>query len=127
MNVFTIDGVPYNVAVTKFERTFAVTDTDKAGRSINGNMIRDIIGTFYNYSMSIDSRNVSQGEYNSLYQILSAPVDSHNFVFPYNGETISFKGYVTNGKDTLKTMKEGKNKWTGLEINIISMEPQRRP
>ena len=52
-SVFLLDGKVYNVEVEKdsLERSFAVTDTEQSGRTLDYAMDRDIIGTFYNYTM----------------------------------------------------------------------------
>lgn len=57
-NVFLMDGKAYNVEVEKdsLERSFAVTDTEQSGRTLDYSMDRDIIGTFYNYTMKIYPR-----------------------------------------------------------------------
>lgn len=53
-----MDGKAYNVEVEKdsLERSFAVTDSEQSGRAMDYNMDRDIIGTFYNYTMKFTPR-----------------------------------------------------------------------
>jgi len=51
--VFLLDGKAYAVEVEELERSFAVTDTDQSGRTTDYSMHRDIIGTFYNYTMKV--------------------------------------------------------------------------
>ena len=54
-SVFTVDGVEYqNIHVLSVKRSFAVLDGDNVGRTLDGAMQRDIIGTYYNYSLEID-------------------------------------------------------------------------
>lgn len=130
MAIFTLDGVEFNVWVTSLKRKFAVTDTDNSGRTMDGNMHRDIIGTYYNYTMDIDTEDLKLSDYDLLYEMLSAPVPSHTLKVPYGQSTLTFKAYVTNGEDnvTIRKVKKGvANIWNGLSINFIAMEPQRRP
>ena len=56
-SVFLMDGRAYNVEVESdsLERSFAVTDTDQSGRTMDYTMERDVIGTFYNYAMKVYS------------------------------------------------------------------------
>lgn len=122
--VFKLDGTDYNVFVTKLERSFEVADSDSSGRTKDWNMHRDVVGTFYNYTIEVEARNNDQKAYNDFYQAISSPEESHDVIFPYNGETLSFKAYCTKGKDNLK-IRNGQNLWSGLSINFIAMAPQR--
>lgn len=127
-NVFSVDGVFYDVRIPEggIKRSFSVADTDKSGRVVSGRMFRDIIGTFYNYSITIDTNKLSIQDYDTLYEKLSAPVNSHIISIPYGQQMLTFEAYVTEGEDTLQTIKNG-NLWTGLSFNFIAMQPKRRP
>ena len=126
--VFTVDGVEYpNVNVISLERTFAVMDGENAGRTMDGAMRRDIIGTYYNYNMQLTSDYSDLSEYDKLYEVLSAPVDSHTIMVPYGQETLTFEAYVANGNDSLLHKRPTFNKWNDLTINFVAMKPQRRP
>ena len=84
ISVFSVDGVQYpNVNVLSLKRNFAVLDGPNAGRVMNGDAKRDVIGTYYNYSMELDSSYSDLKEYDELYEVISAPEDSHEIVVPY--------------------------------------------
>jgi hypothetical protein len=124
--IFSLDGVEFNVDVIKLDRSFAVTDTDNSGRTLDGGMHRDIIGTYYNYSMALETKSLDLASYDQLYEMLSAPITSHTLIVPYGQENLEFQAYVTSGADGLK--KRGvKNLWSGLTVSFIAMVPQRRP
>ncbi len=125
--LFTIDGVSYNVRVPAggLKRSFDVLDGPNAGRMLAGNMTRDVIGTFYNYQMDIDSNGSSLAEYDRLYEVLSAPVDSHTVSFPYGQSTLTFEAYITKGSDALKRKHQTGQYWGGLSIQFVAMAPQR--
>lgn len=125
--VFTVDGRAYNVTVPAggIKRSGKVMDGDKAGRLQTGRMERDIIGTYYNYSLQIDTKNLDVTEYDELFQTLSAPVDYHTVTLPYGQSTLTFEAYVANVDDVLKFMQGDRNIWGGLSFNFVAMEPQR--
>lgn len=128
ISVFSVDGVPYpNVMVLRLTRNFAVLDGPNAGRVMDGTAKRDVIGTYYNYSMELDSSYSDLEEYDRLYEVLSAPEDSHNIVVPYGQGTLSFTAYVANGEDNLLHTRQNYNKWNNLRVNFVAMKPQRRP
>ena len=126
MAVFTIDGSSYDVEIVSLKRKFSVLDGDKAVRAADGSMMRNIIGTYYNYSMQINTERLSRAQYDSLYEILSAPADSHTVVFPYGRGTLSQQMYVTGGEDDLRIDNAG-NIWDNLSIEFVAMTPNRKP
>ena len=70
----TLDGVTYRTLhVTKLTRNFSVLDGENAGRVTTGEMVRDIIGTFYNYTVEIDPDAASREDYDAFYERISAP------------------------------------------------------
>ena len=83
-NVFSIDGRYFNVKIPEkgIKRSFSVTDSDKAGRVLTGAMVRDIIGTFYNYTLDIDTSKLSPVEYEEVYDSLAAPDDYPSISMP---------------------------------------------
>lgn len=127
--MFKVDGIEFTKAIVdKPKRSFQILDGENAGRQIlTAKMERDVLGTFYNYSMNIDSRFMSKEEYDQLYYLLSAPVDSHIIEVPFGQETLVYEAYVTNGTDELVNIRNKVNNWANLSINFIAMEPQRRP
>lgn len=126
---FKIDGIEFTRAVvSEPERSFSIVDGENAGRLIATlKMERDVLGTFYNYTLTIDHSFMADEEYFELYNLVSAPVDSHIIEVPFNGETLIFNAYVTSGKDKLKGITNGRNIWSELSLNFVAMEPKRRP
>ena len=73
-----LDGVAYpKLHVASLKRSFSVIDGPNAGRVMNFDMVRDVGGTFYNYSLSFDPDMSDPDEYDRFYEIISAPVDFH--------------------------------------------------
>lgn len=127
MSKLTVDGREYDVDVRSITRKFQVLDGSEANRTLSGNMIRDIIGTFYNYSMEIETERLNRVEYDDLYEKLSAPVDSHQVVVPYGQSTYAGDFYITSGEDVVKDESGGGRTWSGLVIEFVTMTPLRRP
>jgi hypothetical protein len=127
--MFKIDDKCFNVIIPQggIERSFSVYDTKNTERLSNGDMFRDVLGTYYNYSVKIDSKNLSPEAYNCLYEKLSEPKDFHTFEMPYGQETYVFEGYVTQGKDVYTGVIGGKNRWSGLSFNMIAKQLKRTP
>ena len=128
--IFTIDGVDLRLWVTGLKRSFAVTDSEHSGRLKNFEMYRDVIGTFYNYTLTVEPDDKYREDYDTFYRIITAPTGFHTVVFPYEQETLEFKAYVTSGDDDCKIDINGDTqviRWSGLSVQFIAQEPQRRP
>ena len=126
MAVFKIDGNSYDVEIVSIKRKFSVLDGDKAGRAADGSMMRNIIGTYYNYSMQINTERLSRSDYDSREELLSAPADSHTVGLPSGRTTLTQKMYVTGGEDDLRIDNNG-NIWDNLSIEFVAMTPNRKP
>lgn len=127
-SVLSLDGKAYpNLHVVSLKRSFSVLDGDNAGRVMTGAMKRDIIGTYYNYSMEIDPVSSDLAEYDEFYEAISSPVDSHVLTVPYAQTTLTFDAYVSNGEDELVSKYNGRNEWQNLAVNFVAMKPKRTP
>ncbi len=124
-----IDGTTYSgIRVLTVKRSFSVTDGDNAGRlSVSGKMVRDIIGTFYNYQFTVDPKQAAPETYDAFYEVISSPKDSHIIVVPYGQGTLTFEAYITTGDDELILIGEDANRWKNLSFSVIAMAPQRLP
>lgn len=122
--LFTIDGVDYNVDVTKLTRKFSVLDTEKSGRTLNGEMYRDPIGTFYNYTMSVRGKSEDPASLDAFWEVISKPSASYVCTFPYGQDVLSQRMYVTSGEQNLKLISEGSVYWGEITLNFIAMEPK---
>ena len=123
---FKIDGLVFDVTVKKFGRNFNVLDTKNTNRTLDGVMHRDVIGTYYNYSLELETSNLNYEQYNQLYEIISSPDESHDVSFPYANSFYNFKAYITNGSDEVVKITDDWILWGNLKFNIIAMSPKRR-
>lgn len=125
VQVFLMDGTAYNVSVTSLTRKFSVMDTDKSGRTQDGAMYRDIIGTFYNYTMTVRERNGDAASLDAFWGAVSNPSKaSHTCQFPYGQSVLTQEMYVTSGEQGLKRMEPGRNHWGEITLNFIAMKPE---
>lgn len=126
-SIFKIDGRSFSgVGVERLKRRFWVTDGPAAGVMLSGDQERDLQGTYYGYDLLISAENLTQNEYDDLFEILSAPADSHEVEMPYGSTTITFKAMIYSGYDDLISMDDG-TWWGNLAISIKSKAPVRIP
>ena len=121
-----VDGTVYDVHIVAIKRSADVLDGPNSGRSTNAVMVRDILGTFYNYSVEIDSDALTAEEYDALYEALTAPEDYHTIEMPY-GQTIKrFRAYVSKVDDELIQINGQYQRWGNMSFQFVAIEPQRR-
>lgn len=124
----TIDGIEYNIRI-KYEtlkRAFEIDEGSNSGVSIDGTMIRDIIGTRYNYQIDIEPDPENPSDYDAFYELISSPIASHEVSFPYGQETITFNAAIKSGTDIYYGVVGCMRRWAGLSIVFQAFEPQRR-
>lgn len=127
MQPFLLDGKAYNLRVSKLTRKFSVLDTGKSGRTQNGAMYRDVIGTYYNYSMTVEQCGQDYEAMDTFWEAISQPEKSHVCVFPYNQETLSQQMYITSGEQTLLSRTEKRTMWGEITLSFIAMSPKVVP
>ena len=128
IDVFKIDNISYpTVHVVKLTRKFSIVDGSLAGRNVRGDMIRDVIGTYFNYTLELMCDNLSQDEYYQLYMRIADPTDFHKVTVPFNQYMWDFDAYITSGEDELKYMSETEKIWRGITCDFIAMKPAVRP
>ena len=127
IQVFLLDGEPYNVHVTALTRKFSVLDSDKTGRVQSGAMYRDPIGTFYNYSMTVAAKDSDEEALEAFWEAVSRPDKSHECRFPYGQDTLTQRMYVTSGEQDLRLLTASKAYWGEISLNFVAMKPKVVP
>lgn len=125
--VFEVDGKAYKVRVDSLKRSGVVTDGDNAGRlSVSLEMSREILGTFYNYTLELNTDDLTYSEYDELFETLTDPdMESHLVKLPYGQGYLTFQAYVSQVDDELKLLGEKFTWWGGMSFQFIAMKPQR--
>ena len=123
--VVTIDGASFDVGVAYIKRQARIEDGPNEGNSKRGDWIRDVYGTFYDYILAFDtSAGLTREDYDTLYSVLTAPVEFHTLVVPYGQSTLSFSAGITGAEDNVILMDDG-TVWGNLSITFRAKSPQR--
>lgn len=125
--VFLLDNVAYNVDVTALTRKFSILETGSGGRTQDGGLYRDVLGTYYNYSMTLEPRDGDMGAMEALWEAVSRPAVSHVCRFPFGQRTLTQRMYVTGGEQGLRRMTPGKNHWGELTLEFTALAPEVVP
>ena len=123
----TVDAVTYRVLVEydTLKRSFELMEGKNSGTAISGRSIRDIIGTTYEYSMTVRADPDYPEDYDSFFYKISEPVDYHSVVMPFGQTTITFDAKILSGKDVYKGFYANYKRWDEMEVKFVPMQPQR--
>ena len=124
---FTVDNVQYNALVTSLNRSARIKESKLSGDVKSGRHFRDLVGTYYDYDMEIATDRLSRAEYDSLYEALTAPVESHVVILPYGRTTLQFDAYVQSVDDSYIADNGTDRLWGNLSVKFYAIKPQRRP
>ena len=122
--MFTVDGVQWSIPCD-ITRTAKMTASDISGMMLNKQYFNDVLGTYMQYEISICPNPHEMGDYHSLFEILSQPVDGHQFVLPYNNSTIEITGRVSDISDIYVRMPGGGVYWKGASFTVVSNAPSK--
>ena len=116
-----IDGTTYEVPILNLDRTGDILDLT-ANRTEDGNLHREVIGTYYNYTLTIGTIN-DPVLYETLWQVLTAPVASHTVELPH--DHVSYEAYVSSCKDNIRLITNDGYRAKGLSCKFTAMNPAR--
>lgn len=117
-----LDGVEYKVALVDVKRKGDILDLT-ANRTEDGVLHREVIGTYYNYTLNIIAPTDPE-LYASIWWKLTEPVASHSVQLPYQPEP--FEGYFGSCQDDVKFVDStGRIIGKGISCNLVATRPSR--
>ena len=116
-----IDGTVYPVAIVELQRKGDILDLT-ANRTENGVLHREVIGTYYNYTLKIETPTDPK-LHEDLWWVLTAPVASHQVQLPY--QQSAFEGYFSSCQDNIILINADGITAKGLSCNLIATRPSR--
>ena len=124
----SIDGTVYNINVVSLKRTADFLDKS-AERNELGQLLRQLIGVYYNYQLSLSpGTNMTTTQYQAFWTIITAPEEFHTVIVPdADGTPYSFLAYFAGVSDELRKDYTNKTYWKNLTINFIAQSPSRVP
>lgn len=118
-----IDGITYNVPVISLKRKADFLDKF-ANRNENGDLLRELIGVYFNYQLQLGS-TTDTAEYSRLWDKLTEPVEFHTVTVPDESGNYTFTAYFSNVGDEIRRQVASMNYWKNLTVNFIAKSPAR--
>lgn len=127
--MINLDGKDYRVYVSypSLVMAFEILEGPNSGKSLNYREIRDIAGTKYSYTLTVQPDPSYPEDFDALYYAISAPVASHQVSMPFGQDILSFEAVVRSGSITDYGYRAGYRRWKDMQISLEAIEPQRKP
>lgn len=119
-----IDGRRYDVRCD-IERKAELTASDISGLLMDKTYFNDVLGTYLSYDLAFKYPLRDQNKYAALFEALTAPVDGHLFILPYNGTTVTITARVAEVSDRRIEPIGGAPYWKETHFTITANHPTR--
>lgn len=123
----SIDGQYFNIPLLSIKRTADVLDK-YAERTEAGDLEREIIGVYYNFTLTAGSSNAfEETDYTAFWDKVTEPVEFHNISLPVPGGTYDFVGYISSVSDEYEKILEDDVSYKSFTCKFTAKAPARAP
>lgn len=122
--MITIDSNTFDVGIVKITRKSSQAK-ESLGTTLDLRKHYDVKGTYYDYDVEFNVRAMNVTDYDSLYELLTEPVEYHTVTLPYGQSTITFDANVKVSEDSLSRNYRQLKRWGGFKVTFEALEPQR--
>lgn len=125
----TMDGKTYRVRVIfpSVEETARLEDGLNAGEMLSGRRERDLVGTYYDHTLSVEPDPRYPQDYDQFFDDISAPVPSHIITMPHGQGTVTYAAMVYSARHVANGVIAGVRRWKGLQVSFQGIRPSRTP
>ena len=116
----TMDGKTYRVRVVypSVEESARLVEGPNAGDMLSGRRERDLVGTYYDHTLSVEPDPRYPQDYDQFFDAITAPVPSHSITMPHGQSTVTY--------DAMGVIA-GVRRWNGLQVSFEGIRPVRLP
>lgn len=123
--IWSIDGIEWDVGCT-IERVSKITSSSVSGMMLDKSYNNDVLGTYLTYKVKLAVPVNQMDKYAQIYELLTAPVSGHTFVFPYGEwDPITIVARVENISDVYVRRPNGTAFWKGISFEAVSNYPAK--
>lgn len=125
----TMDGKTYRVRIiyTSVGENARLVEGPNAGDMLSGRRERDLVGTYYDHTLSVEPDPSYPQDYDQFYQDITAPVPSHSITMPHGQGTVTYDAMVSSARHVANGVIAGVRRWKGLEVSFEGIRPARLP
>lgn len=123
----SVDGQYFDIPLVSVKRTADFLDK-YAERTEVGDLEREIIGVYYNFTLTVGSSNAfGETDYAAFWDKMTEPVDFHNISLPVPGGTYDFVAYISSVSDEYEKILEEDVSYKSFTCKFTAKSPARTP
>lgn len=124
-----MDGKTYRVRIIypSVEENARLVEGPNAGDMLSGRRERDLVGTYYDHTLSVEPDPSHPQDYDQFYQDITAPVPSHSITMPHGQGTVTYDAMVSSARHVANGVIAGVRRWKGLQVSFEGIRPARLP
>ena len=122
-----VDGIHFDIPMVSLKRSADFLDKF-AERVETGDLERELIGVYYNYTLTVGSSTAfGKTDYDAFWDKMTEPVEFHEISIPTKNGYYTFTGYISYVSDEYKKILGNKEEFTGFTCKFTAKSPARTP
>ena len=122
--MISIDGLVWDIPCD-ISRVSEMRSSNISGALLDRSYFNDVLGTYLKYDVTLACPPGMPRKYATIYELLTTPRAEHQFVLPYNNNTITVVGRVTAVSDVYVRLPGGAVYWKGTKFTIEANQPSK--
>lgn len=124
-----MDGKTYRVRVIfpSVEESVRLEDGVNAGEMLSGRRERDLVGAYYDHTLSVEPDPRYPQDYDQFFDDITAPVPAHTITMPHGQGTVTYEAMVYSARHVANGVIAGVRRWRGLQVSFQGIRPARTP
>lgn len=118
-----VDGLIFDFKC-RIVRTHEVRPSEISGQMMDRSWFNDVIGTYLKYDFTLEYPAWRQDDYDMFVELMSDPVDAHEFLVPYGQGQLRLTARVESISDEHKKLGAMKF-WIGTRFTIMAVHPSK--
>jgi hypothetical protein len=122
-----IDGTYFDVPMVSLKRNADFLDKG-AERTEDGDLWRELIGVYYNYTLTVgSSKHFGETNYETFWDKMTEPVPFHEISIPTQNGYYTFTAYISSVSDEYEKILENSAVFKGFTCKFTAKRPARTP
>lgn len=122
-----VDGIHFDIPMVSLKRNADFLDK-YAERVETGELKRELIGVYYNYTLTVGSSTAfGDTDYDYFWDVMTEPKEFHEISLPIKNGYYTFTAYISSVSDEYKKILDGKAEFTGFTCKFTAQRPARTP
>ena len=122
-----VDGIHFDIPMVSLKRSADFLDK-YAERVEAGELKRELIGVYYNYTLTVGSSTAfGDTDYDYFWDVMTEPKEFREISLPVKRGYYTFTAYISSVSDEYEKILDNKAEFTGFTCKFTAQRPARTP